>query len=34
MMPAMVELGFATVSKDDGSRTEWGNTVRAPLERP
>ncbi len=27
-------LGFARVRNYDGSWTEWGNLVRAPIERP
>ena len=27
-------LGYPTVRNYDGSWTEWGNTVRAPIERP
>jgi thiosulfate/3-mercaptopyruvate sulfurtransferase len=27
-------LGFAQVRNYDGSWTEWGNSVRAPIERP
>jgi thiosulfate/3-mercaptopyruvate sulfurtransferase len=27
-------LGYATVRNYDGSWTEWGNAVRAPIERP
>lgn len=27
-------LGYPAVSNYDGSWTEWGNTVRAPIERP
>ena len=27
-------LGYPTVRNYDGSWTEWGNAVRAPIERP
>ena len=27
-------LGFPTVRNYDGSWTEWGNLVRAPIEKP
>jgi thiosulfate/3-mercaptopyruvate sulfurtransferase len=27
-------LGFRNVRNYDGSWTEWGNTVRAPIEKP
>jgi thiosulfate/3-mercaptopyruvate sulfurtransferase len=27
-------LGYGTVRNYDGSWTEWGNAVRAPIERP
>jgi thiosulfate/3-mercaptopyruvate sulfurtransferase len=27
-------LGYSSVRNYDGSWTEWGNTVRAPIERP
>jgi thiosulfate/3-mercaptopyruvate sulfurtransferase len=27
-------LGYPTVRNYDGSWTEWGNTVRVPIEKP
>jgi len=27
-------LGFKSVKNYDGSWTEWGNSVRAPIEKP